>query len=151
MTILYTLYDWSVSKAKTWPHYTSLKETLSRKYCCYKLCSWSCLITKPHPASIICSGESLGKRLHLTKQSSFVTLWICSEDLASRWKERCHEAKVTCDWSIQYHPHSTYRGLWGLVVVRLSWLSGRALAAQARGVLGSTPGGCRPFSLSSNI
>ena len=29
----------------------------------------------------------------------------------------------------------TYRGLWGLVVVRLSWLSGRALAAQARGVL----------------
>ena len=36
-----------------------------------------------------------------------------------------------------------------LVVVGLSWLSGRALAAQARGVLGSTPGGCRPFSLSS--
>ena len=26
---------------------------------------------------------------------------------------------------------------------------GRPLAAQARGVLGSTPGGCRPFSLSS--
>ena len=25
------------------------------------------------------------------------------------------------------------------------WLSGRALAAQARGVLGSTPGDCRPF------
>ena len=24
----------------------------------------------------------------------------------------------------------------------LSWLSGKALAAQARGVLGSTPGGC---------
>ena len=36
-----------------------------------------------------------------------------------------------------------------LVVVRLSSLSGRALAAQARGVLDSTPGGCRPFSLSS--
>ena len=32
-----------------------------------------------------------------------------------------------------------------LVVVRLSWLSGRALAAQARGVLGSTPGDCRLF------
>ena len=30
-----------------------------------------------------------------------------------------------------------------LVVVRLSWLSGRAMAGQARGVLGSTPGGCR--------
>ena len=27
-------------------------------------------------------------------------------------------------------------GLWGLVVVRLLWLSSRALAAQARGVLG---------------
>ena len=32
---------------------------------------------------------------------------------------------------------------------RVSWLSGRALAAQAKGVLGLTPGGCRPFSLSS--
>ena len=28
----------------------------------------------------------------------------------------------------------------GLVVFRLSWLSGKELAAQARGVLGSTPG-----------
>ena len=38
---------------------------------------------------------------------------------------------------------STYGGLWGLVVVRLSWLSGRALAVEARGVLGSTsPGMC---------
>ena len=33
----------------------------------------------------------------------------------------------------QYHLCSTYRGL---VVVRLLWLSGRALAAQARGILG---------------
>ena len=31
------------------------------------------------------------------------------------------------------------------MVVRLSWLSGRALAGQARGVLGSTTGGCQPF------
>ena len=33
----------------------------------------------------------------------------------------------------------------------LLWLSGRALAAQARGVLGSTPGDCRlfPFPLFS--
>ena len=50
-----------------------------------------------------------------------------------------------CDWGIQYHLCSTYRGLWGLVVVRLLWLSGRALAAQARDVLGSTPGDCRLF------
>ena len=32
-----------------------------------------------------------------------------------------------------------------MVVVRLSWLSVRGLAAQARGVLGSTPGDCGPF------
>ena len=31
------------------------------------------------------------------------------------------------------------------LVVRLSWLGGRTLAAQARGVMGLTPGGCRPF------
>ena len=30
--------------------------------------------------------------------------------------------------------YSACRGLWGLVVIRLSWLSGRALAAQARGL-----------------
>ena len=30
-------------------------------------------------------------------------------------------------------------------VVQLLWISGRALAAQARGVLGSTPGGCWLF------
>ena len=39
----------------------------------------------------------------------------------------------------------TYRGLLGLVVVWLSWLSGRALTAQAGSVLGSTPSDCRPF------
>ena len=37
-----------------------------------------------------------------------------------------------CDWRIQCHLCSTFRGLWGLVVVWQSWLSGRALAAQAR-------------------
>ena len=31
------------------------------------------------------------------------------------------------------------------VVIWLSWLSGRALAVQVRGVLGSTPDGCHPF------
>ena len=40
----------------------------------------------------------------------------------------------------------THRGLWGLVVIWLLWLSGRALAAQTRGVLGSTPGSCRLFT-----
>ena len=32
------------------------------------------------------------------------------------------------------------------MVVWLSYLSGRALAAQARGALGSIPGDCRPFT-----
>ena len=52
-------------------------------------------------------------------------------------------------WMPQLHTWQAYRGLWGLVVVRLSWLSGRALAAQARGVLGSTTGNCWPFRFSS--
>ena len=38
-----------------------------------------------------------------------------------------------------------YSGLWGVVVVWLLWLSGRALAAQARGVLGLTPSDCWAF------
>ena len=32
-----------------------------------------------------------------------------------------------CDWGIQYHLCSAHRGLWGSVVLLLSWLSGRAL------------------------
>ena len=51
---------------------------------------------------------------------------------------RCYEAKIE---------ESESEG-W-CMVVRLLWLSGRALAAQARGVLGSTPGDCWIFSLSS--
>ena len=41
--------------------------------------------------------------------------------------------------------YNYHGGLWGLVVVWLSLLSGWALATQARGVLGLTPGGCQPF------
>ena len=52
-----------------------------------------------------------------------------------------------CDWGIQYHLCSKYRELWGLVVVQLSWLTGRALVAQARDVLGSTPSDCHYFSI----
>ena len=36
--------------------------------------------------------------------------------------------------TIHFCTCSTDRGLWGLVVIRLSWLSGRVLVAQARGV-----------------
>ena len=46
------------------------------------------------------------------------------------------------DWGIQYHLCSTYRRLLGLVIVRRSCLSGRALVAQARGVLSSPPDDC---------
>ena len=74
-----------------------------------------------------------------------------------RWAYSEQQVKVlhlysyreTSTQSILHHAgekeFSTYRGLWGLVVVRLSWLSGRALAAQARGVPSSTPGSCQPF------
>ena len=48
--------------------------------------------------------------------------------------------------AVRFEPWA-YRGLWGLVVIRLSLLSGRALAARTRRVLGSTPSDCRPFSL----
>ena len=48
-------------------------------------------------------------------------------------------ARCVTELGIQYHLCSTYRGLWGLVVVLLSWVSDRALAAQARGVLSSNP------------
>ena len=54
-------------------------------------------------------------------------------------------ARPVWDWGIRYYLCSTYRRLWELVVVRLLWLSGRALVAQAIGVLGSIPGDCRPF------
>ena len=47
---------------------------------------------------------------------------------------RCYEAKIEVNEKAG-----------GLVVVRLSWLSGRALAAQARGVQGSTPSNCQSF------
>lgn len=39
-----------------------------------------------------------------------------------------------------YHLCSTYRGMWGLLIVCLSWLSVRALVAQTRVVMGSTSG-----------
>ena len=43
---------------------------------------------------------------------------------------------------------STCRGLWELMTIWLSWLSGRVLAAQARDVMGLTPGDCQPFHFS---
>ena len=53
---------------------------------------------------------------------------------------------VSCSWApLQLFVSNTYKGLWGLVFVWLSWLNGRALAAQARGILGSTPGKCWLF------
>ena len=67
-----------------------------------------------------------------------------SRPLTEFWWHMLSVCQV-CDWGIQYHLCSTYRGLWGLMIVWLSWLSGRALVAQPRGVLGSTPGDQWPF------
>ena len=39
-----------------------------------------------------------------------------------------------------------FRGFWGVGGIQLLWLSDRGLAAQARGVLGSTPGDCQLFT-----
>ena len=50
------------------------------------------------------------------------------------WKDLSHAAG--CSEVEIFISCSTYRGLWGLVVVLLSWLISRALAAQPRGVLG---------------
>ena len=56
-----------------------------------------------------------------------------------------HEARCFQHLKWEKSLCSIHRGLWGLVVVRLLWLSGRALVAQAGGVLGLTPGDCRLF------
>ena len=48
-------------------------------------------------------------------------LWLCPPTspyptlFALAWASGCQ----VCKWGIQYHPCSTYRGLWGLVVVQL--------------------------------
>ena len=57
-------------------------------------------------------------------------------------------------WLLMYFatiPHSPYNEsyLSPPVMAFTLLFSGKELAAQARGVLGSTPGGCQPFSLSS--
>ena len=53
---------------------------------------------------------------------------------------------LSCQWS----QSQSSIILW-LVVVWLSWLSGRAVAAQASGVLGSTTGDCWPFLFTSKV
>ena len=72
---------------------------------------------------------------------------------------RCYEAKIEECEKAGSHRESNPGHLWledtsGLscqysggcpAVVRQSWLSGRVLAAQARGVLGLTPGDCWLF------
>ena len=90
----------------------------------------------------ICS-EHLEREYHLPGVLSW---WreFSSQPLTEFWLHTLSSCQV-CNWGIQYHLCRTHRGLWGLVVVRLSWLSGRALAAQARGVLGLTPGNCWLF------
>ena len=46
-------------------------------------------------------------------------IWMLWGENRGKWKNILSGCQV-CDWGIQYHLCSTYRGLWGLVVVRLS-------------------------------
>ena len=71
----------------------------------------------------------------------FLVRKISSQTLVEFWWLILSGYQV-CDCGIQYHLCSTCRGFWGLMVVQLSWLSGRALETQARDVLGSTPDDC---------
>ena len=103
------------------------------------------------PKAAICINDIASTTVINKPDLSIVMLHLCSwwsefsgQTLTEFWWHILSSCQV-CDWGIQYHPCSIYRGLWGLVVVQLSWLSGRALAAQARGVLGSTPSDCRLF------
>ena len=85
--------------------------------------------------------------LEWENRSTWILSWwreFSGRPLTEFWHHILSGCQV-CDWGIQYHLCSTHRGLWGLVVVQLSWLSGRALVAQARDILGSILGDCRPF------
>ena len=72
------------------------------------------------PLSMCHQNSIRGRLVNSLHQERTCAEWFshskCSEHLASSWKYM-----------------NTYRRLWGLLVVRLSWLSGRALAAQASG------------------
>ena len=70
---------------------------------------------------------------------------VCAVRTQSRVDRKVLSIRKEPICMLSHSKYSTYRGLRGLVVVWLSWLSGRALVAQARGALGSTPGSCWPF------
>ena len=55
----------------------------------------------------------------------------------------CWMATRCVSEGIQYHLCSTYRVLWGLLIIQLSWLSSRGSSNTS--VLDSIPSSCRPF------
>ena len=79
------------------------------------------------------------------------TPWIYTEMPQSHPREPLSMCRQNSIIGVDWPFHSTTCAVHiedcdrGLVVVQLLWLSGRALAAQAKGVLGSTPGDCRLF------
>ena len=115
------------------------------------LCHWATTTGQPPTVKILyvyCSGGT--ESLSLTPGSHLAVLEVLNASVAHWTIFRSTPNRVLMagcqvwDWGIQYHLSSTHRGLWQLVVVQLSWLSGRALAAQARDVLALTPADCRP-------
>ena len=80
--------------------------------------------------SLLCLGRAMWPQSHTWQRLSI-----------------CRQNSVRIRLEILYirKEHMLSGIMWGLVVVWLSWLSGRALEAQARGVLDLSPIGCRPF------
>ena len=108
-----------------------------------------------HPTSCDCSCTLIHKltlhfravvkmRLSCVRGMGWHILWTREETWSdTSLKKTCLHFVPVTRVSMLSTLH-TYRGLWELVAVQLSWLSGRAPAAQARGVLGPTPGN-QPF------
>ena len=119
----------------TWQHHNTAKSILPHHKCIWML--WG----ENRPNSFISSMRQ--DALSIYSEKTWRREFSCPL-LTEFWWHILSGCQV-CSWAIQYHLCSTYRGLLGIVVVQLSLLSGRTLAAQARGVLGLTPGGCQPF------
>ena len=93
------------------------------------ICHWAMATTNPHNplyVLLVVLNSSVAHPAATIRNSLGVDPKILSircyeakiEESEKGWQPPGVEPKV-CDWGIQYHLFSTYRGLWGLVIV---WL-----------------------------